>query len=80
VNLEFLDSNPSAELTGQGQEAAMFSYFKGPSSDWKTGISAFSGIVYHDLWHGIDLVYGRRDNRLKPDQSISSKPCRLCSA
>src|SRR5262249_52295855 len=31
----------------------------------KTGLPTYSGVAYHDLWPGIDLVYGGADGQLK---------------
>jgi hypothetical protein len=65
VKLDFLDSNPDVEIIGQGEQTAAFSYFRGARSEWKTGASARTGIVYRNLWPGIDLIYGGERDRLK---------------
>jgi len=43
----------------------VFSYFKGPRNKWKTGLKTYKGVIYRDLWPGIDLVYSGDMNRLK---------------
>jgi beta-propeller repeat-containing protein len=64
VKLEFVDAEP---VTPRGEEPqeAVFSYFKGPKEDWKTGLRTYSRVVYENLWPGIDLVYRGTLNRLK---------------
>ncbi|MBN2491955.1 MAG: hypothetical protein JXQ29_14000, partial [Planctomycetes bacterium] len=57
VKLEFLGANPDAMPRGADRQQAVFSYFKGPEKDWKTGLKTFSKVIYRDLWPGIDLVY-----------------------
>ncbi|MBN2489706.1 MAG: SBBP repeat-containing protein [Planctomycetes bacterium] len=57
VKLEFVGANLDVIPRGEEQQEAVFSYFKGPEKDWKTGLRTFSTVVYRDLWPGIDLVY-----------------------
>jgi hypothetical protein len=64
LKLDFVGAKP---VVPQGQEltAALVSYFKGPESEWKTGLRTYAGLIYPDLWPGIDLVYGGSARRLK---------------
>ncbi|MBN2490580.1 MAG: SBBP repeat-containing protein [Planctomycetes bacterium] len=57
VKLEFIGANRDVVPSGKDPQQAIFSYFKGPKEEWKTGLRTFSRIVYRDLWPGIDLVY-----------------------
>jgi len=57
VKLEFVGANKEVVPRGEDIQQAVFSYFKGPEKDWKTGLKTYSRIVYQDLWPGIDLVY-----------------------
>jgi hypothetical protein len=57
VKLDCVGANPEARAVGLDRQQAVFSYFRGPEKDWKTGLRTFSKIVYRDLWPGIDLVY-----------------------
>src|SRR6185436_3375564 len=41
------------------------SYFKGLESAWQTGLPSFTGIVYPDVWPGIDLGYESAGGKLK---------------
>ena len=65
VKLEFVGANPDVIPRGKDKQQAVFSYFKGPEKDWKTGLRTFSKVVYEDLWPDIDLVYRGTVNRLK---------------
>ncbi|HEV8437728.1 MAG TPA: SBBP repeat-containing protein [Methylomirabilota bacterium] len=64
LKLDFVGARP---VMPQGQELtpAVFSYFKGPESQWRTGLRTYAGLIYPDLWPGIDLVYGGSARRLK---------------
>ena len=64
VKLEFVGANPVTPR-GEDPQEAIFSYFKGPKKDWKTGLRTYSRVVYEDLWPGIDLIYRGTVNRLK---------------
>ena len=65
VKLEFVGANPDVIPRGGDKQQAVFSYFKGPEKDWKTGLPTYSKIVYEELWPGIDLVYRGNVEQLK---------------
>ena len=65
VKLEFVGANPAVTPRGQEPSPAQVSYFKGPASQWKTGLKTYASVLYADLWPGIDLVYGGTAGRLK---------------
>jgi len=65
VKLEFVGANPQARLDGRDCQQAVFSYFRGPEKNWKTGLRTYQKLVYTDLWPGIDLVYQGTVNRMK---------------
>ncbi len=65
VKLDFVGANPDVNPRGEDRQEAVFSYFKGPEKDWKTGLPTFAKVVYEDLWPGIDLVYMGTVNRMK---------------
>ncbi|HEV8437730.1 MAG TPA: SBBP repeat-containing protein [Methylomirabilota bacterium] len=64
LKLDFVGARPVMPR-GQDVTPTIFSYFKGPESEWKTGLKTYAGVVYPDLWPGIDLVYGGSAGRLK---------------
>src|SRR5204863_7109152 len=41
------------------------SYFKGPRTQWHTGLATFREIAYRGVWPGIDLVYRADGSSLK---------------
>jgi beta-propeller repeat-containing protein len=65
VKLVFVDASPAVVLRGEDRQTAVFSYFRGPEKDWKTGLPTFAKVVYENLWPGIDLVYRGEGNHLK---------------
>ena len=65
VKLEFVGANPDVVPVGEDRQQAIFSYFKGPEKDWKTGLPSFARVAYRELWPGIDLVYRGAVNQLK---------------
>ncbi|HEX9446083.1 MAG TPA: SBBP repeat-containing protein, partial [Candidatus Binatia bacterium] len=64
LRLDFIDAAGVAPV-GEEPTPAVFSYFKGPREEWKTGLKNYSKLVYADLWPGIDLVYSGTSDRLK---------------
>ena len=71
VQLEFVGANPDVEPRGENKQQAVFSYFKGPEKDWKTGLPTFARVVYENLWPGIDLVYRGSVNKLKYEFQVA---------
>ncbi len=65
VKLDFVGANPNVRVEGREPTTAAISYFKGPREKWRTGIKAYEGVIYRDLWPGIDLIYTGTINRLK---------------
>jgi uncharacterized repeat protein (TIGR01451 family) len=65
LKLDFIGARPEARPAGAEPAAARFHYFKGPRSDWITGLRSYQRLVYADVWPGIDLIYSGSVNRLK---------------
>ncbi|MBL8296451.1 MAG: SBBP repeat-containing protein [Bryobacterales bacterium] len=65
VQLEFLDANPDPVVQAVERTEAIVSYFRGPKEEWKTGLATYSGVVYKDLWPGIDLEFTGPEGKLK---------------
>ncbi|MGE5341639.1 MAG: SBBP repeat-containing protein [Candidatus Omnitrophota bacterium] len=65
VQLEFVGARKDVKPVSLEKTGTVISYFKGKESEWKTGISAASKIMYRDLWPGIDLVYYGTVNQMK---------------
>jgi hypothetical protein len=67
VKMDFLGARKDVKPEGLEKTGAVISYFKGKPEEWKTGLPAYSGIIYRDLWPGIDLVYMGEFDKLKYD-------------
>jgi hypothetical protein len=65
VALDFVGADQAVRPIGQDLTPAVISHFKGPQSAWRTGLPAYAGILYPDVWPGIDLVYAGTAGRLK---------------
>lgn len=65
LQLDFLHANPAARLEGIARAATSVSFFNGPPEQWRTGVPAWMGVRYHDLWPGIDLEFTAPDGELK---------------
>jgi hypothetical protein len=65
IKLDFIGAAEEAILSGDGTTDAVISYFKGNPSEWKSGLPAYSRIVYKNLWPGIDLAYSGSTDCLK---------------
>jgi hypothetical protein len=66
VKVDFVGARP-VRPSGQDKLPGIVSIFKGARQDWHAGIPTYRGIVYHDLWPGIDLVWSGALGRLKYD-------------
>jgi hypothetical protein len=64
AKLDFVQAN-LVRPTGQDLTEMTLSYFQGARDEWHTGLPTYAKIVYHDLWHDVDLVYDGTVNRLK---------------
>ena len=62
--LDFVGANQVRPL-GSNLTPAVISYFKGPRDEWQSGLRTYQGVVYADLWPGIDLEYSGSVSRLK---------------
>jgi Beta-propeller repeat len=56
VRLEFVDARPHAKPQAEGTQGPLVNLFTGGQDNWRTGIPTTSGLVYKDLWPGIDLA------------------------
>ena len=65
IRLEFLGANMDVKPAGIDRTKAVVSYFKGKRDEWKAGLKTYDGVMYRDLWPGIDLIYTGTVNRLK---------------
>ena len=67
VKLDFQGANPGVNPVGADETGAIISYFQGGPGSWKTGLPAYSRIIYPNIWPGIDLVFSGTMDKLKYD-------------
>src|SRR5579859_1239573 len=65
IKLDFVGAAPNVKPVGEMGSDAVFSYFTGPASQWKTGLPTYRQIRYPNLWPGTDLVYSGQVNQMK---------------
>jgi hypothetical protein len=65
VKLDFLGARPGVKPVGTDETGTAISYFHGAPGEWKTGLPAYSRILYSNIWPGIDLAYTGTQDKLK---------------
>ena len=65
LKVDFIGANTNVHPQGEGLTTASFNYFMGKQEQWKSSVSAYTRVVYRELWPGIDLVYSGDAQRLK---------------
>jgi hypothetical protein len=74
VRMKFQGANPSVVLEGVDELEGKVNIFRGKDPDkWKTGIRTFGGIVYRDLYSGVDLSYYGQGGRLSQQLTVSPR-------
>ncbi|MBU4032894.1 MAG: SBBP repeat-containing protein [Candidatus Thermoplasmatota archaeon] len=69
--LSFLNSNDVAPR-GINPASWKSNYFLGnDSTRWHIGVSNYHGVVYEDIWDGIDLIYSMKDGGIKYDFMVA---------
>jgi hypothetical protein len=71
LKLDFLDASPESAPEGWAEAPGVVSFFSGPEESWVTGVPTYRGIVYRDLWPGIDLVYSGTGSGLEYSFMVS---------
>jgi hypothetical protein len=68
VEMQFLGANPNPEITGLQELEGVANFFYGNDPEkWLTNVPTYGGVVYQDLYPGIDLVYRGTAGNLKRD-------------
>lgn len=65
LSLDFLGANPDVSVGAEDRAAGTVSYLRAGSSSSRTGLSTFGGVVYQELWPGVDMAVNGRDGVLK---------------
>jgi hypothetical protein len=58
---------PQGELPTKSR----FSFFRGPKSEWRSGLTGYGGLKYAGLWKGIDLDLRGETDRLKYEFTVA---------
>lgn len=71
VRMKLEDADPDLVLEGVDQLQGKVNIFRGKDPDqWKTNIRTFEGIIYRNLYPGIDLAYRGQKGRLVPQLTV----------
>jgi uncharacterized repeat protein (TIGR01451 family) len=66
LRIRFDGANPTPAITGKDRLAAEYHYYSGNDpSQWRTHVPTYAGIVYQQLYDGIDLEYNSGKGYLK---------------
>lgn len=72
IRLRFVDANGAAEITGTTRLPGIANYLVSDDrADWRTNLPTYAGIVYHQLYPGVDLQYTGTDGHLKSTYIIA---------
>jgi Abnormal spindle-like microcephaly-assoc'd, ASPM-SPD-2-Hydin/Beta-propeller repeat len=72
VRLELAGSNPHPSVEGLEPLPGKSNYFMGNNSaKWRSGVTNYARVCYHDVYPGIDLVYYGNSQQLEYDFVVS---------
>jgi hypothetical protein len=75
VRLRFDSANQYPTVAGGEWLPGSANYFIGnDTSQWRTGLPTYRGIVYRQLYPGVDLHYDGTDGRLKGTYVVAPTP------
>lgn len=57
LEMRFLGARAGVLPEGEDRLTGVVNYFKGPREAWRVGIPTYAGLIYRDLWPGIDLEW-----------------------
>ncbi len=72
VRMRFEGANPAPAITGGERLPGTVNYFRGDDpAQWRTGLPTYAGVVYQELYPGIDLRYDGTSGRLKGTYTVA---------
>ncbi|MBI3416644.1 MAG: SBBP repeat-containing protein [Verrucomicrobia bacterium] len=72
LRMKLVGANSSSLISGEEPLPGKFNYFIGSDpSRWRTNISTFARVRYHEVYPGIDLVYYGNEGQLEYDFVIA---------
>lgn len=73
VNVNFIGSNKNVSPLPFGRQPEYYNYFLGTDSTrWSSGVEAFEGAVYRNVYEGIDLKVYAQGNHVKYDFTVAA--------
>jgi hypothetical protein len=71
IRVSFVGANNKTRLEAQGEQEALFSYFKGNDPQkWVAGARSNQKVAYRELYPGIDLVVSGTQGRIKNEYVV----------
>ena len=72
LKLTFKGADPKCQVKGINVLPGKVNYMIGKDkSKWHTGISTFKGVIYKNIWSGIDVIYRGDRRQLKYDIKVN---------
>jgi hypothetical protein len=72
MRVDFENPNSSVVIEGDGQLPGVVNFLLGDDPhQWRVGVPVYAGIVYRDLYPGIDVRYFTKDGALKAEYLVS---------
>lgn len=73
LRMEFRDASSKCVVTGMDKLPGKVNMFIGKdSTKWKKGIGTYKGVMYKNVWKGVDVVYRGDKRELKYDILVGS--------
>ena len=67
VRVQFLGARPAVEVEGLEPQPGQANFLIGPREEWRLGVPLYGGVIYRELYPGIDMVYGGLRQELKSE-------------
>ncbi|HYW47671.1 MAG TPA: SBBP repeat-containing protein, partial [Bryobacteraceae bacterium] len=79
VRVQFAGARPGVEVEGLERQPGEANFLIGPQEEWRLGVPLYGGVVYRELYPGIDMVYGGRRQDLKSEFLVApgADPARI---
>jgi Beta-propeller repeat/PASTA domain len=74
LRLAFLGASPKATISGRGRSPGRVNYLvENDPARWQTNLPTYRGVVYHNLWPGIDMAVLGRGGQLKYEFRVAPR-------
>jgi hypothetical protein len=67
VRVQFDGANPKVRVEGSKRLPGQANFLTGPAGDWRLNVPLYDGVIYRELYSGIDMVYGSHGRSLKSE-------------